>query len=691
MAMSPRLDDSEGLAYSSIDIDGECSPMPVAGNRQAAAEDVRQLLSEAVARHQQDRLEDAERLYSAVLAVQPEHAVALHHLGLIRFAAGRFGEALQLIASAMRAQGPTATLWLHQGLVLNALGQPADAVASFERAIALDSRCFDAHHNRAVLISALGRNEEALHSCRQALAIAPQDAGALFNQGNILKDMGRLEEAVASYDRALAAQPAHAAAWCNRGVVLHMLRRLDEALTSFDRAIAAQPAIAEAHSNRGNVLRDLGRHEDALASYDRALKLRPDYPEALSNRGNALNALKRPHEALGSYDRALALRPDYAEAWCNRAAALHDLGRYEEALASCERALALRPDYAEAFSNRGATLTELKRYADAAADYAQAMALEPDMPEPHWNQATLSLLTGDFARGWAEYEWRWRRETLARTWREFAQPVWRGKEDVAGKTVLLHSEQGLGDTIQFCRYVPLVAARGARVIIEVEQPLRRLMATLPGAIEIVGKGDPLPHFDLHCPLLSLPLAFNTRLETVPCPGPYLSAVAEEEAVWAARLAPLARPRVGLVWSGNPTHHRDAERSISLATLDPLLDAGASFVSVQKNVRAIDAAALRARDGIVDVSDALTDFAATAALLMQLDLLITVDTSVAHLAGALGRPAWIMISHTPDWRWLLDRESTPWYPSVRLFRQDETRRWAPVVDRVRQALGQWIAC
>jgi hypothetical protein len=301
------------------------------------------------------------------------------------------------------------------------------------------------------------------------------------------------------------------------------------------------------------------------------------------------------------------------------------------------RALALRPDYPEALCNRGATLTELHRHEEAAADYEHAIALQPDMPELHWNQATLRLLTGDFQRGWAEYEWRWKRDSMAQRRRDFQRPVWRGQEEIAGKTILLHSEQGLGDSIQFCRYVPLVAGRGARVILEIEEPLRRLMTTLAGGAEIVAKGDPLPAFDVHCPLLSLPLAFDTQVGTIPWHGPYLAALAGDMADWDARLAAQRRPRIGLVWSGNAAHHRDAERSIPLNALSPLLDVDATFVSVQKDVRAADAAVMAAHDDILDAGPALADFAETAALLSRLDLLITVDISVAHLAGALGRP------------------------------------------------------
>lgn len=651
--------------------------------------DLAPALTRAIALHQQGELAEAERLYSLILAAKPDHPDALHFLGLIRFAGGQPAEALKLVAAAMRAGPPSALLLLNQGLVLNALGRPEDAVASFDRAIALDAGLAEAHNNRAVLLATLGRHEEALKSYRAALALAPGNAGTLFNQGNALKDFGRCDEAIASYDSALALEPGHAAALCNRGIALQTLKRSEEALASLDAALALAPDIAEAHLNRGNVLNDLKRHDEAVAGYDNALALRPNYLEALSNRGIALHALGRNSEALASYDRALALHPGYAEALSNRGIALHALGRDEEALASFDRAIALKPDYVDAYGNRGATFYNLRRLDEAQADFDRALALQPDLPVAHWNQATARLLAGDFARGFAEYEWRWQREAMIAAKRDFPQPLWRG-EDIAGKTILLHSEQGFGDTVQFCRYLPAVAARGARVILEVEAPLQRLMATLAGGAEVIAKGSPLPAFDTYCPLLSLPLAFGTTLETVPSVTPYLRADAQDAAVWQERLAGTPRPRVGLVWSGNPSHMHDADRSIAFAALLPLLGIDARFVSLQKDVRKRDAKALAAHPDILQPGGMLNDFADTAALLSQLDLVIAVDTSVAHLAGALAKPVWLLLPYIPDWRWLLKRETSPWYPTARLFRQDDSRSYDNVIARMRDALRHAVA-
>jgi tetratricopeptide (TPR) repeat protein len=656
------------------------SPLP-----NAAPLNLPHALAQALELHRQGRLADAERLYAAILAVRPDHGDALHFLGLIRFATGQFGEALRLIVDAMRSGTPSPQVLLNHGIVLSTLKRGNEAIASFDRAIELKSEFSEAHNNRGVALAALGRHEEALESYRKALVITPNYADAFYNRGNVLKDLRRFDEALADYDRAIALRPEYAEAFCNRGVVLHELKRLEPALASYDRALALRPDIAEAHSNRGNVLKELKRFDAALASFDRALDILPSYPEALSNRGNVLHELKRYDEALTSFDRALALRPAYPEAISNRGVTLHALKRYDEALACHDRALALRPDYADALSNRGAALCEFKRHDEALASYDRALSVQPDMPAVHCNQATLRLLTGDLARGWAEYEWRWKKESTARVMRDFPQPCWLGGGEIAGKTILLHSEQGFGDTIQFCRYAPLVAARGAQVIVEVERPLQRLMTTLAGPLQVIAKGSPLPDFDLHCPLLSLPLAFGTELATIPAPVPYLRAPTQSPANWQRRLAAKRRPWIGLAWSGNPAHKQDLDRSIGLRALLPILDIDATFVSLQKDVRPADAAALAERDDILQVTDTLGDFSDTAALIAQLDLVISVDTSVVHLAGALGKPVWALLQYIPDWRWLLDREDSPWYPTARLFRQDGTRAWDGVVARVREAL------
>jgi Tfp pilus assembly protein PilF len=475
----------------------------------------------------------------------------------------------------------------------------------------------------------------------------------------------------------------------SRAISAYSAGRLVEAEQLCQQIINAKRDLFDALHLLAVVQLRLGKNDTALASYDRALKVRPDYAEALCNRGVTLHELKRFEEALASYDRALKVRPGYAEALYNRGNTLKELKRLEEALASYDHALKARPDYAEAFCNRGITLHKLNRFEEALASYDCALKVRPDLAEAHFNEAVCRLLTGDFDRGWEKNEWRWETERQRNGKRNFAQPQWTGQQDIAGKTILLHAEQGFGDTIQFCRYVPHVVERAGRVILEVPKPLRELMSTLPGVAQIVSKGDPLPDFDIHCPLLSLPLAIGTRLETIPSATPYLRASKSAVMDWNARLGPRSRPRIGLAWSGHPMHKNDHNRSIGLSTLLPRLGLNATYVSLQKDVRVADTELLKERADILQFGDALGDFSDTAALISNLDLVISVDTSVAHLGGALAKPVWVLLPFVPDWRWLLDREDSPWYPTARLFRQGETRQWDNVIARVQAALRDYV--
>jgi hypothetical protein len=415
--------------------------------------------------------------------------------------------------------------------------------------------------------------------------------------------------------------------------------------------------------------------------------VRPDYAEALRNRGVTLHELKRFDEALASYEQALAVRPDYAEALSNRGTSLHELKRFKDALASYDHALGVLPNYAEALHNRGVTLHELKRFDEALASYEQALAVRPDYTRAHFNEAICRLVIGDFDRGWEKFDRYFNR------YYQFRRPGVSNRTAlavIAGKTILLHARLGFGDTIQFCRYVPLVAELAARVILEVQAPLHGLMSTLPGAAQIATRGDPLPDFDVQCLLESLPFVFGTRLETIPSATPYLRVSSQAIMNWNARLVgSRARPRIGLAWSGDPMNWNDHNRSMRLGSLLPLLELSATFVSLQKDVHAGDAAVLKARSDVLHFGDELKDFSDTAGLLSNLDLIISVDTSVVHLAGALAKPVWVMLPFIPDWRWLLDRDDSPWYPTARLFRQDDSRAWESVIVRVHAALQDFL--
>ncbi|MBE0616158.1 MAG: glycosyltransferase family protein [Burkholderiales bacterium] len=496
---------------------------------------------------------------------------------------------------------------------------------------------------------------------------------------------------LAARDAEVARWPHSADAHFNRGNALRRLGHHSEALASYDTALRLAPRDEQALNNRGVVLRELGRTTEALASFEQALACRPDYPAALNNRGLALQALGRNEDALAAFAHALTLQTDYTEALGNRAALLADLDRPEEALACYERALALRPDDIVNLVNRGNVLQALKRHAEALQSYGRALALDPDDAQAHWNEALTRLALGDYRRGWAKYEWRWRNPALGMDARLSDRPQWTGEPDIEGKTVLLHAEQGYGDALQFIRYAPRVAALGARVIVACAPQLRALFEGVEGVVQAFApEVDPVPAFDLHIPLMSLPLAFGTMPETIPGSAPYLPPDAAGTQAWQARLAPYQGRRIGLAWSGNPKFGRARTKACPVALMARLAAVpGCVFVSLQKGDAAAEGIQLRdAGANVLDYTDELADFKATAALVGALDLVISVDTAVAHLAGALGKPVWILLPYAADWRWLVDRDDSPWYPSARLFRQPQRGAWNAVIAKAEAELARW---
>jgi tetratricopeptide (TPR) repeat protein len=530
-------------------------------------------------------------------------------------------------------------------------GDTAAAEAALKGALAGDPMHARAWHRLAVLAQGRAEHAAAVGYFHRALALEPDAADAHNNLGVSLGALGRRDEAIACYRRALALRRDYPKACLNLGAALMETDSLDEAAEHLKRAAALDPKLPEAPYNLGNLAEKHGDYAGAAEHFRRAAALRPGFYQAHNNLGAVLLKAADAEGARESFARAVALKPGEAEAHHNLGNALIDLGRYDEALATCRRALALDP-------------------AHARANFSEAMLL---------------LVQGQLREGFEKYEWRWKLGTLVP--RAFPVPLWNG-EDLTGRTILLHGEQGYGDTIQGLRYVPLVAARGGRVLLEVPPPLARLSESVSGLGELITAGQALPRFDYACPLLSLPRAFATTLETIPAAVPYLSPSAEAVAQWRARLA-RAGLKIGIAWAGSPLHRSDAQRSIDVETLAPLVQLdGVRWFSLQVGERAADLA--RLPSGLVtDLAPHLTDFAETAAAIANLDLLITADTAVAHVAGALNRPAWVMLRSRPDWRWLLEREDTPWYPSLRLFRQGERGDWHEVVARVRAALERLI--
>lgn len=594
-------------------------------------------LRSAVALHQRGELQAARRLYEEILSVQPRHADALHLLGVIAAMSGDPRRAVEFIGRALEIEPTSAAALNNRGAARRELGHWAGALEDFDRAITLQQDYAEAHYNRA----------------------------------NVRKDMGSRDAALEGYECALRLRPDYPEAWSNRGIVLA----------------------------------DLRRWEAAVASYQRATHLRPDFAEAHYNCGIALCELRRWDHALASFDRAILLKENHAGAHASRAVALHALGRLDEALASSDRAIAVDPGHATAHCNRANLLLAMHRVAEALVSYDRAVALDPDAASVRVNRALGRLLDGDYSGGWADYEWRWRDTTswVIEEQRVYPEPRWQGEESLAGKSILLYCEQGYGDTIQFCRYVALLAARGARVILEVPRALFGLLRSLDGLAQLVVHGESLPAFDCYSPLLSLPFALKTTFADVPSAVPYLAPSEDKRRVWRERFGNTSagdRPlRVGLVWSGGLRPQRpelwsvNERRNVALALFESFGRPDLEFHSLQLGDPARGALAdVKARGwrgpAIADFTAEIEDFGDTAALIEQLDLVISVDTATAHLAGALGKPVWILNRYDTCWRWMLDREDSPWYPTARLYRQPRPGDWQDVLDRVRADLWCW---
>ena len=514
------------------------------------------------------------------------------------------------------------------------------------------------------------------------LARLQRQASSAFEQGHLDK-AERLCQAILDY-RADDFDALHLT-----GLIRLRRGRPLEALAFLDRAVKADPRSVDAMSNLGLALQGAGRFADAVARYRDALVLAPRHPEILYNLGNAYLAFDRIDEALESYDRVLAQNPSHVGAHVNRGNTLLRFNRPQEALASYDAALAIVPGHPQILTNRGHALRRLDRPQEALIDLESALTSAPEFPEAHFETALARLTLGDFNDGWKAYEWRWKTGAFANQRRSFRQPLWRGDAPISGKTILLHAEQGFGDTIQFIRYARLVADRGARVICEVQPELAPLLSQIEG-VEIIARGQALlPAFDMHCPLLSLPLAFGTDDATIPAKIPYLTAEATRVAQWRERLGPRV-PRAGFVWSGSATHKNDANRSLALARLAPFFESlPLACFGLQRDMRDADREMVARVPKLINLGAELSNFNDTAAVISLLDVVVSVDTAVAHLAGAMGKPVVILLPHAADFRWLRDRTDTPWYPTARLLRQPSFGDWDSVLRRLAAELQNHI--
>jgi tetratricopeptide (TPR) repeat protein len=592
-------------------------------------------------------------------------------------------------SAAPRKNTPAA--YFEAGLRLMKAGQLAEAEQCARGALAIDQGHADSLHLMGMLCVAAKHYDLAIEWFAMAIRKDPDAADYFSNLAVALQRKNRIDEAIRCYDRALVLNPDQAEIWFRMGEMLQQQKRLDEALMSFDQALKVKPDYREAANAGGLLCFESKRFEEALARFTRSTEIDPSQAGAYNFISRCQWPLRLFDEALANGNKAYALAPDRPEISKNVGLILQKLERHEEAMVWFGRALALWPDFASALNDRSGTLFALRRIDEAFADLDRAIAIDPECADYRWNRALLQLLVGNFDDGWPGREWGRKCALVGFVDRKFEKPHWFGDEPITGKTILLHSDEGLGDTIQYSRYAARVAELGARVVLEVEAPLHPLLTGMEGVSLCVPKGVELPDFDLHCPLSGLPLAFRTRLETIPAARGYLPPLPDARVrEWRHRLGAHDKLRVGLVWSGNPGHSNDRNRSTTLRKMSAILDPCASFYSLQKEPRPDDVAMLLERGDIIDLTEHLTDFVETAALISCLDLVITVDTSVAHLAAALGRPTWILLPYTPDYRWLLDRDDSPWYPSARMFRQDEHRDYARVLGGVRRELRVEIA-
>lgn len=571
------------------------------------------------------------------------------------------------------------------GLVYLSAGQNEPALEWFDRALMLDPANREALSNRGLALQELGRTPEALAAYDEAVRAGCAKPALFYHRGNLLRAAGRLNEAIQSYDMALRLDPACPEALRAGALVLSDLRRFESALQFVDEALRLRPSFVEALIDRGNILQYLDRPLEALASYDAALAREPGRADLLNNRGSALLLLGRLAEAGADFDKALQIAPLLPQAWLNRGNLFLKLQEPQSALAAFEKAIALRPCYAEALCGRAVALKYLERFDEAIDAFDTALACDPASAHINNNKGALLLLRGNFAEGLDLYEYRWSvsgtpKHTLAES-----VPEWKG-EKLDGCSIAVFDELGLGDAIQFVRYLPILAGQGARVTFFCRKKLHRLFKGLGTQITLSAEAGAKERFDYQIALSSLPRAFQTRLANIPAPLSYLSAEFLLVQKWAARIGPHGF-KIGICWRGNQNINADPARSIPLGCFAKLACIeGARLIGIQKMDGPPDGGSLPGMIELGEDFDAGPDaFIDTAAVMQNLDLIVTCDTSIAHLAGALGRPVFVLLKQVPDWRWLLGREDSPWYPAMRLFRQRERGNWDEVFDRLVQAV------
>lgn len=664
-----------------------------------------QLLNESLKHHQAGRLGEAAAGYQKILQENPQHCDALHLLGVVAQQMDKLDMAIELMKAAI-AQNPSVAHYHHNlGNTYLKSGQPKKALECYRQAILLKQDYFEAHHGLGNALAELDEWELAAQAYQHSINIQPSFAEAHYNLGRALSKLNSIEQARSCYHNAISLDNTRHEFFFNLGGLLLKVEDYPGAIAAYKNALVLHPEDPDTLSNLGLAYAGIADHGNAVNSYIKAIQIKPAYASAHSNLAIALLKNGNLFEAEQACLQALAIDPQFAEAQYNLGNILREQGRLSEAIESYRKAINLsakeialgkvprseeiKSVHWQASNNLACTLDEQGETTAALACHQEALSLYPQNPVIHWNLSLILLMHGNFVEGWKEYEWRWHRKDFPTKLRDFACPLWTG-QSLKGERILLHAEQGFGDTLQFVRYAALVAECGGEVILEVQPALRRLLENVAGVSRIVSQGEPLPEFSWHCPLMSLPFAFRTTLESIPSFPSYLS-IPENEVIQTKQKWAAPGFRLGLAWAGNPKHINDHHRSMHLQDFIPLANTpGVTFYSLQVGEASKQILDVGLRFPIYDVCSQNTDFAQTATFIAGLDLVITVDTAVAHLAGALGIPVWILLAHSrTDWRWLRNREDSPWYPSAQLLRQQTPGDWTEPISIIKENLRQLV--
>lgn len=653
--------------------------------------DLTDMLQKGIKLHKSGDLDAAANIYNKILEQHSDNIDTISLLGTLNLQTGNLDTARYLFEKLIKLKPDNAIAHNNLGSVFQLSKRFNEAIISYKQAILLKHDYDEAYYNLGNAFQSIGQLDDAIANYRHAIALNPDDADVHSNLANALRKNKKPEEALVSYKQATKLMPLNAELHNNLGAALQEQNKFDEAVLSCRQAVILNPKLAKAHNNLGTALKKKHKLEDAIKCFNKAIELKTDYAEAYYNLGSALHTSGNYIESVNAYKRAITIKPDYAKAHYNLGNAMKKLNNLDEAVIRYKHAIKIKPDYVMAYNNLGTILQEQGKINEAAECYSRAIKLKPDYAEAHLNKALTSLLNGNLESGWQEYEWRLQTKNYA--FRKFNFPMWDGKP-LNGKNILIHTEQGFGDTIQFIRYLPMVQAQGGYVTFECPENLICLLKNYVGIDKIIEKktyGKLSKHFDFHVPLLSLPGIFGTTLDSIPSQKQYISVNPDLIDQWRTRLNDDHKFKIGIVWAGNPNHKKDHNRSCSLndfASLSEIPEI--TFYSLQKGQASFETN--NPPDGmkIINIETDLHDFTDTAAVILNLDLVISVDTAVAHLAGAIGKPIWTLLPFVPDWRWLLNRSDSPWYPGMRLFRQTQPDDWIEVFKQVKDTLTQRIS-